>query len=150
MFNFLKKGNLVITVVIFCFLLGLNGFVYAQSAGGGGGGSAGGAGGSGGGGSEDPFGGKRSITIYCTCNDNSSDALVFLKEYIKDEDIKLLKTSQSKIFETNNINGTFFLGSKKSTEEKCKIRIYQKICAEIKPDAELGSKPGTGTSDAND
>lgn len=102
-------------------------------------------GGGGGGGGETPFGGMRMFNIDCTCD--SPNKLLYIQDYASNQMLKLVyKQGTSKIYDHQNPTGATYLLGTYTSNAQCRLRISKKKCISLNPDGQLGSQPGTGTS----
>lgn len=100
--------------------------------------------GGGGGGGETPFGGMRMFNINCTCD--SPNQLLYIQDYKSNQMLKLVyKPGSSKIYDHQNPTGATYLLGSYTSNAQCRLRVG-KYCISLSPDGQLGSQPGTGTS----
>ncbi len=100
--------------------------------------------GGGGGGGETPFGGMRMFNINCTCD--SPNKLLYIQDYASNQMLKLVyKQGTSKIYDHQNPTGATYLLGSYTSNAQCRLRV-KKYCISLSPDGELGTQPGTGTS----
>ena len=98
----------------------------------------------GGGGGETPFGGMRMFNINCTCD--SPNKLLYIQDYASNQMLKLVyKQGTSKIYDHQNPTGATYLLGTYTSNAQCRLRVGKK-CISLSPDGQLGSQPGTGTS----
>lgn len=93
--------------------------------------------------SEIPYGGMRSYTLTCTCSGNS---LLYIMDYRTNSILTLIYQAGASILYSNyNIYGTYLLGTYSSTANSCKVYVGED-CVDISSEGQMGSQPGTGTS----
>ncbi|MDO8467119.1 MAG: hypothetical protein Q7S83_03190 [bacterium] len=94
--------------------------------------------------SETPYGGQRVYTLTCDCSGN---ALLYIMDYRTNTILTLLYQEGASILYSyyNVYTSTYLLGTYSSTGNSCKIYVGED-CVDISNEGQLGSQPGTGTS----
>ena len=93
--------------------------------------------------SETPYGGMRSYTLTCTCSGNS---LLYIMDYRTNNILSLIyQPGASILYSYYNTYGTYLLGSYSAAGSSCQIYVGED-CTEISNEGQMGSQPGTGTS----
>lgn len=94
--------------------------------------------------SETPYGGMRVYTLTCDCSGNS---LLYIMDYRTNTILTLLYQAGASILYSyyNVYTSTYLLGTYTSTGNSCKIYVGED-CVDISSEGQLGSQPGTGTS----
>lgn len=93
--------------------------------------------------SETPYGGMRSYTLTCTCSGNS---LLYIMDYRTNTILSLIyQPGASILYSYYNTYGTYLLGTYSAAGSTCQIYVGED-CTEISNEGQLGSQPGTGTS----
>ncbi len=95
-------------------------------------------------GSETPYGGQRVYTLTCDCSGNS---LLYIFDYRTNSILTLLYQEGASILYNyyNVYTSTYLLGTYSSSGNSCKIYVGED-CVDISSEGQLGSQPGTGTS----
>ena len=94
--------------------------------------------------SETPYGGQRVYTLTCDCSGN---ALLYILDYRTNSVLTLLyQEGASVLYQYYNVySSTYLLGTYSSTGNTCQIYVGED-CVVISNEGQLGSQPGTGTS----
>jgi len=94
--------------------------------------------------SEIPFGGLRFFTLECTC---SANFLLYILDYANHSVLALVyQPGGSMLYSYFNIYATYLKGSYTPGAGQCQIYAGTS-CSQVNSDGQLGSMPGTGTSD---
>ncbi len=95
-------------------------------------------------GAETPYGGLNLFQIDCTCTGNT---IIYINDAASSGVLGLIyQEGSSKLFSNNNIFGEYLLGSYMKNSGQCEIEVGPD-CVQLNSDGEMGSAPGTGTSD---
>lgn len=87
------------------------------------------------------FGGMKTGTFMCTCTGNQ---LIYINDYAGGGSLALVYDGSARLFQNNNIYGTYLLGSY-SSGGNCQYYVGED-CVDMSSDGSFDSNPGTGTS----
>lgn len=87
------------------------------------------------------FGGMKTMTFMCTCTGNQ---LIYINNYAGGGTLALVYDGSARLFQNNNIYGTYLLGSY-SSGGSCQYYVGED-CVDMDSDGSFDSNPGTGTS----
>ena len=94
-------------------------------------------------GGETPYGGQNIFELTCTC---SANTLVSLYDYTSSSLLRLVyQPGVSRLYDNQNIYGSYLLGSYQKGAGMCRM-VVGPTCVAISSDGQMGSAPGSGTS----
>jgi hypothetical protein len=93
---------------------------------------------------ETSFGGQKLITINCTCS--GANTMLYIYDYKTSTLLTLLYSfGNSRLYETYNLYGQYFLGTYTTATDQCLIYAGTS-CVSLNANYQIGNLPGSGTS----